>query len=825
MKRNIFIRMLSLLLCLSTVTPIAASAGFPNPLNVTTNQMAYVDQFFNHDGSFSDTGNALLHWLDMTPKGEKSALQEDSGYLTLEREIQNRSDGKYGVNKTVNTITGLPAALFGWVLNKEETDYEVMFPNAGKDALGYYQTFQQIYMEYKKAVFNKIVEAELQLDDVMDIIGEIDEYGGELICATSVETSAFFLTNSAKRANANVETADLLEIKYLSPETKSNVRWKVRYADGSVAELNTLEVTEKCRSGEKTLALNNLTGKSMSDVKAVADRGLSEMSSGKGSRKNLNAKTINCETLSNLANGAKNADGYDDLSAQGKKVADKESKRLQESAQKQKENAAKRWDTDIGHALDAVGVAVDAFFYWKNYKNMTALQAAYMDALFSATEEYQDMLSRWIYALEVTDSDYGHSETASSSLNSTETRIAMQDALKRVQLDIAVICYESMETVKDVIEGESFSLTADKRNEVLIGGIGAVLGIAVDEIKLAVSAAKTTAEAGTTAAAAGTTSTVAAAVKGVITTAGKVVTSPIFWATALWVSNSVSGKRVEFADDVTAVSNLKWSLHSLLTEDQNGLLAQYIANRNHETACAIIEALKTMAVAKYYGENLVREYYLQDLYEDLNLTPGSSVYTILWNELQTNSARKLPDLSEVTVPVIVVYEEDVRYVVDGKDGRKVQVLGVFSKNAGTQLSFGGQTLKTFSSETRYQNLHSKDPDTYATMDFKTWSDGWSPNGQNANNRFKSNRAYLYSRNGLDLVITDEEYNKYLDVRDELVDLLDRYYDKNAKISKAEDKNANRLEWTWDCNQWIASFEMYDDATDYSTHKVRHGIVP
>ena len=45
------------------------------------------------------------------------------------------------------------------------------------------------------------------------------------------------------------------------------------------------------------------------------------------------------------------------------------------------------------------------------------------------------------------------------------------------------------------------------------------------------------------------------------------------------------------------------------------------------------------------------------------------------------------------------------------------------------------------------------------------------------------------------------------------------------ITKSEKLNADRLYWVAACRRWIESFEMYDASVDYSTHKVKHGIVP
>jgi len=78
---------------------------------------------------------------------------------------------------------------------------------------------------------------------------------------------------------------------------------------------------------------------------------------------------------------------------------------------------------------------------------------------------------------------------------------------------------------------------------------------------------------------------------------------------------------------------------------------------------------------------------------------------------------------------------------------------------------------------------------------------------------------------LDLIITDEEYQKYLEIREALADLSERNDRNDTKLSKSERLNADRLSWTWECQQWIDSLEMYNASVDYSTHKIKHGIVP
>ena len=161
-------------------------------------------------------------------------------------------------------------------------------------------------------------------------------------------------------------------------------------------------------------------------------------------------------------------------------------------------------------------------------------------------------------------------------------------------------------------KAEGAVLSSQERNEVFLGIIQTIFGWAtgislglVDIVKKAAGANEILTGVATM-----------TGIKGTLAKLGvgaiKVLGSPITLIVTCCYASAKTGKRLEFADSATAVSNLKWSLCGNIID----LLAQYGQHgRNHETACSIIEALKTMAAAKYYGENLVREYYLDDLYE------------------------------------------------------------------------------------------------------------------------------------------------------------------------------------------------------------------
>lgn len=825
MKRNIFIRMVSLLLCFSMLTPIGASA-FYSPLE-TTNEMRYVDQFFNDDGTFSETGEALLHWLDMTPKGEEDALREDSGYLTLEVEIDKRSDWKYATNKTVNTITGFPSVIAKWFA---EDDYEELFPNSGSDAIIYYDTLQQIYTNYKQEVLAKIVEEELAWDTMLDVLGELVADSETLACMFNLKTSAFVVINRGLRVRG---PAQYIHIDVYDTITVGDEQF-FRTSPTQEVYDSAETITESCRLQGTPLVINNVaTGKKHDEINDAISKEFRKHFD-VNSRPNADSKGLTVGEIQDFAGGIEKSKGYNQLNDDEKKVFDNSSEKFSESTKKQKDAAIQKWKNDSKKIFDAAGVAVAALSYWNDYENMTLLQASYMDALFDVTEEYREMLTRWrnsverdetistYQALQYFDQMYGLAVgDANTPIDEAAYKSALLDALDAMRIKITAGYVETAAYIDKMIDAESAILTRQQKNEVYGSAFEFATGISLDLVEAVKDIALALIPKNSLTTTTATTGIKAAAAK-VLSGALKVVGSPITLIVTCFYASAETGKRLEFADSATAISNLKWSLCGNILD----LLAQYGQyGRNHETACSIIEALKTMAVAKHYGENLVREYYLDDLYDELGINPGSSLHTILWNELQTNSARKLPDIKEVTEPVIVVYEEDVRVVVDGDDKKITQVLGVFSKSAASQATFAGQPLSTIASEPRFSNLQSKDPNTYAGMDFNTWSEGWQPNGQNAKNRFKSQRAYLYSRNGLDLIITAEEYDKYLDIRDMLADLVERNDHNDPELSKSECLNADRLSWSWECQLWIESFEMYSAAVDYSKHKVEHGLVP
>lgn len=884
MRQNIFIRLLCLLLCVSMLTPVAASASnggqqSPNnprntPQKLLSNEMYYVNQFFNHDGSFSNTGEVLLHWLDMTPNGENVDQWQGGGYLTLEQEIDGRSGVKYSINKNINTITGIPAAVIKKFTGNSEA--EEMFPNAGKSAIIYYNMLQQIYVEYKQEIVKQIAEAELNLDVLDKAFDEINEYGMDLLAASSVKASAIVFTNPTKRTRGTqYDVYDLFDIQYdefKAPDgsiLRENVLFGVRKKNGEEMYVPLKQLTENCRENSVGLVLNTTKVteiKTAEPVYEIIDQEARKFAAvNEAMDSKPNSRTLNIAQVQDVAEGVKQADNYDNMDSDQKKVLDMSNEDVIESAKKHKTDKINRWE-DIGYFLDAAGVGIDAYCYWKNYENMTTLQASYMDAMFDVTEEYRSMLDRWRNSLEVTEEfkdeqfqnildsmnynppagDDGYSGVESNSFNTVSTRIAIQDALDAMKTKMAITYLETVDTMRESIEAESYVLMADERNEVVIGGIQTVLEFSAGEVVTAVKAAKAAKAAAIAKAATDTAANTAGTTTAGVTTAGTTVAGstsvwagigaaavklipPIAWAAGLSFSNSVTGKRLEFADEATAITNLKHSLNHLLTEEKTGLLAQYAKNPTHETACAIIEALKTMVVAKYYGENLVREYYLADLYKDLKIDPGSSVHTVLWNELQLNRIGRLPNIAmdkNVVNFVNVVYEEDVKIQVDEETEKITQVMGVYARDPGVQLSYESKTLEPFDNYPAYKRLTMKDPQTYGSgVDFDTWVSGRTLNANNPNKRYQSHGAFLYTRNGMDLILTVDEISRYSMVQLNLESMYKKYTNPNEKMTDSERMNINRLQWAWDCQQWIESFEMYSDAVNYKTHKIKHGALP
>ena len=89
MKRTLAFVM-SFLMMYCVVIPQTVVAEENKKVALVTNQMHYVNQFFNEDGSLSEIGLELYKWLDMSKRDTVDRI--NSGYLMLEQEYLYHQD-------------------------------------------------------------------------------------------------------------------------------------------------------------------------------------------------------------------------------------------------------------------------------------------------------------------------------------------------------------------------------------------------------------------------------------------------------------------------------------------------------------------------------------------------------------------------------------------------------------------------------------------------------------------------------------------------------------------------------------------------------------
>ena len=164
MKMHLLRRALCLILVLSMLMPLAVfadddpiytypSISIETKEGVTTNEMAYVDQFFNGTGGLNAKGKALKKWLETGVVDEHERL--NSGYLMLEQEMEHQSSDRTfrfashyikNIRKFLETTGSLGVNIALSVV--EENAYKKKFPNAGKESHIYYTYLYQIYFDY-----------------------------------------------------------------------------------------------------------------------------------------------------------------------------------------------------------------------------------------------------------------------------------------------------------------------------------------------------------------------------------------------------------------------------------------------------------------------------------------------------------------------------------------------------------------------------------------------------------------------------------------------------------------------------------------------------
>lgn len=817
MKRNIFIRILCLLLCVSMVMPITASAAGQTPLytypTVTapvtngyiTNPMAYVDRFFDEYGRPSPLGDELAHWLDMEEPegGEADPARKNSGYLMLEQEMIHQDDD--GFYQLADFLDSWAKPVADTIASKgvnlvfaaaEEAWYISRFGKAGKSAYPYYQYFCDIYMEYVAETQAKMEKIDKSLEKLSNTVVKIakSDKTSELLGVT--ETDSWILVRSGKNLQPGAKIkvagvdAETKKVKFMySPLTGKNDPWE----DMPSEFVN--------RKGISNLSYIDFDVSALDDV----ERAVFSQIMGKGKKMDKTSKEIFCGMNVDHIQGFFAASDDVDVDPEFKTVV----KNLKTYDRKQ------AVIDNTGKVAAWIGTIDNTRQYFQKADNATAQQLCYINAVSQMTDEYLQMLTQWRDQIDQLDKSMKKDEFYESVYDKKSDIVAGLDAV------IEIVAELGSKTVEELANSNQRMLTSGDFLKLMTDWAEKISGITglskwlketktYKELKGNVDSSKLGSVAGKVG---DTLSLITPHAKAVSTVIG------LF-------SNGFG----DFDKATESVSNLKKSLYYLLTNEEDGLLKQYWENRCDETAWAVINALKTMKEAKYYGESLWEAHYLMAFCKLRGIGSDGKLQLIFQNELAMRKADTDLDISKSVTSIVAVCEDDVQEMPsDDLPDKKIvstKVLGFFNEDTTEDVFYDDMKLTDIPAQ--WKTLPRQKPNHgYHVIPgrlsvAKGWEPGKSINVKNTKLTYIDENAKLYSCNGIEVLLTGEQYERYLSVEHSALYLMNSGIGDEDDVTLAcfkpfaynDQQAARRLERTYQTKLWIESFEMYDETKDY-----------
>lgn len=861
MKKRIIIRILCLILCFSMLAPTVASAtslpelpygpqkegtlgplerDFTLRLGKTTNEMAYVDRFFNHDGSYSDLGEKLKKWLDMTPKEIDSSDHIRSGYLMLERELDHHNSWNYKLSsgilyaeKFVVDVVSLNA-LFNEVADWiSDSEFENKFPYAKKEAFPYYANIYQVLIDYLVDMQTALDESSAAWDDFSELVDGFLELSPNDFLTDDAPRGIKILCNKIPNRNIYIflghgkGAGKLLNVTQIKDAGNLKV---TAYGDGYV---DLKKYLSGHINGNKFVVVNmDAMDKTIQNQRLLKefDESLTSYASGVKGLEDLQPKHIKgyIESI--------NYAGLDDATK----------KRYNDAYEEVKDNlVSKKWKIDIPKYTTAIGYTIDAlqitnsiWEYGESIEEMTALQATYLSAISQVSVNYLNMLTQWQNAVSQSDLDPDEIQAFQEAIAAVTNEGL--DLYDKTADEVDKLIKEKSKKDGEYLAGEALGdvwkavLSANMTKDFFNLTSKAVLSVVQKHCPHAVSFIQTGVQKARTAlASAGKLGSAASKVGSKVSGFLKSFNAISLSALVAGIGVDLIGRPLfDFNTSGTIVYNMKWTLWKTLTEEETGLLPQYAKERTHEKAVEIIYALNAMKSLKNMGEDLVNQLYLYHFYNAIGVDMNGIVNTILWNQIMHDGIKNLDTEGEFK-KVIAVYEKykvkDTTAFWGERDA--TTILGLFSPSPSDRVYYNNKLLSSFNSI----------GNDYSKKEMKSYEDAldisghWLTTGimdtSSAKKIYKT-ELYIYSDGDNEILITEEEYSDYLRIEGILNQLAKKIDDKNDSFSKSVIISAStpgrfyqkiteeaeqiffRMEWTYITKKWIEWFKMYDQTYDY-----------
>ncbi len=868
MKRKLFTRVLCLLLCFSMVMPAAAtglpgtdiygprqpgasrmpesdSVVFTLTNGETTKQMAYVDQFYNHDGSFSTMGDKLLTWLDMTPTAKPDdPARTNSGYLMLEQEMKHqKSLGYNAANVYIRAARGVGNIVslnfIVDILSKDQ--FEKKFPDADQEAYVYYTILFDSLVQYVASMQAALEETGINLSEAAQLVGDLYSLSVDL---GLTEGLGQVLNKPINILFGRIKKTELfvlsmfgsgkpVKVRVTEVEDSAKMFYKMEWVSRGVKYQKTgsaTDVIKEFANGKQNIIMDFTPLKGAARIQAAADF--------ETGMKKMKIPSPNSHTVNQVS--AKHVSGFFESVAEAADEADLNreetqaliycSKSTDFSADK-KINVPKYLEK-LGDVMDCVEIVTGFFSYAQDKENLTTRQLSYYNALSQVSADYLQMLLQWEAAVEESSLPSWEKEKLMTAIAAVWAEgIRIHDAAKEdldqimeemAQEEAKIFASRGFfDALKSVATAgfsqkflKNFAIKAwNKVSPGVMKVMGGVVTKATTVISSKIAAVKNSATATKNVAAAGKTSLFGVATKvtfGTFTAATSIGTTVLDWL--------VAGAFIDFGDKTEAIHNMKLTLCDYLTNEKNGLLYRYARLRTHETACLIIEALNTMKQLKIKGEDVIEEFYLRDFYDHFDVETNGATHVVFYNEI-VNRNGKL-DIPDYITPIYGVYQRGN----DTDESYAYTTLGYYLVNNGDTAAYKDVPLKRLPTHLS-QFDRDEGPDTDETPQVP--ADQWMKQQTvtTSSEKVVISKRMLYSRDGVDMVLTMEEYQQLLELQDAYND-LDRLYGDTSTIdwekweenhSQKEGKEQQyyeRLRWLRITRTWIENVKMFDIEATY-----------
>ncbi len=798
-------RVLCLLLVISMITPVAASAATPLysypsvsftiSNGETTNEMAYVDQFFDgFGGNLNEQGMLLTKWLDIHVRDDADRV--NSGYLMLEQEMEHQTGFGYVLSdvyiettrKAMETVGSKGQNIAEYLV--QEANFREKFPKAGGSAYIYYNYLYQMYFDYLNSLNSSIGEVDETLSAVCEAISDVTDIVSN---NQSMKYTKYTIQDSAAHTVAmvpenftgKVNTIDVIDIQPITiidfddVEHIGAIRYLIKTKDGT-DRLTLQQLIDKMPAGEAFVfnldAVDKLKGVDKVNelmqtdvIRSYQGRVHGEWDPGDAVFASLEgclASVKASKAFQKLPNNVKKAF----------EKADSMVKRIRGTTGTVKVPDILVNTAEVaGNVADIVSAAADIYNYDQQRDKVETRQLCYLNALDGVSQEYVDTLTAWRASL------------AKSTLpNSAKESIF--DALQALVLDILFVRNNTKESIEKEAADAAGDFTAASLTQAILSVADAGLGISGTDgiIEEMVKQAK----------------------GGKV--AGKVSTASSICSLGSAMLNAATSRFVEFGDSSEAIYYMKWSLYQMLTES-GGLLDQYGKMRNHETACKIIYALNSMKSAKIMGENLIDEYYLYKFYNDFNINVNGDAHQVLWSEMIGNTDWNIDD----SVTNIVAVYEDVWSETE-KNTYSKQIIGCYLPPNEEKAEYMGISLSRFPA--KYTQLPNEAQDygkatCTGTAVSEIWLDGRTVLGSVPENMYKQDMM-LYSHNGIEALLTREDYHNCVEALRKLKRIFQEADAGTIDLDSKDGQTVCRLEWTRTTRKWIEKIKMYDPNVNY-----------